>query len=297
MADIRKKQRLGAIDLRQRLGARAFVLIGLCIGDCRRKLCRYEIEKAAVVLVEGASRRDACDQQRDGRRCALLSHRDRDRLSDRILPERRANPVGTAAQVNELHSAAADRRREGPRRRGFRERHLRRPQCRRQQPVTRSERCPLLRFMQYVDTKKRHVERVVAEDVDQGNARFLGRSDAGRMGGEVAQRSQAPLAHDFVGDFGDDTQHAGDAAVVVINRAVGEGVIGLFSEPAALEKQQQCLIPGGLPLRQHLFDARADVRPYFLPDLVRARAEHPVTLDAHGGKVGVVAKECQVRPP
>ena len=114
---------------------------------------------------------------------------------------------------------------------------------------------------------------------------------------QIAQQAQLALADHALGDFGDDAQHAGDAAVVVVDRAVGKGVVGLLGKAAALEEQQQALIPGGLAALEHLLDARADVRPDLLPHLVRTGAQHPVALDADGRQVGVVAEEGEVRRP
>lgn len=71
------------------------------------------------------------------------------------------------------------------------------------------------------------------------------------------------MSDDLLGVFGDHAEHARDRALVVGERAVGEGVVGLLHVAAALQEQLQRLVPGGLARAQHVLDARTGV----LPDL------------------------------
>src|SRR3712207_9147518 len=62
------------------------------------------------------------------------------------------------------------------------------------------------------------------------------------------------------------------------SRAVGEGEVGLLGEAAALEEEQQVLVPGGRPRVEYRADARADVRPDLRPHLARRPPERPGVL-------------------
>ncbi len=72
---------------------------------------------------------------------------------------------------------------------------------------------------------------------------------------------------------------------------------GFFRVAASLQKQLQTFVPSCNAVVEHLVDTRADVVPNFGPDFVGSRPEHPVPLDTHSRKVGVVAEERLFRPP
>src|SRR5439155_15832321 len=78
---------------------------------------------------------------------------------------------------------------------------------------------------------------------------------------------------------------------------VGEGVIGFFAEPAALQEQQQTLVPGPLATGEHGLYARTDVRPDLLPDFVGSCPQHPVALETYRWQISVVAEEDQLGAP
>ncbi len=86
-----------------------------------------------------------------------------------------------------------------------------------------------------VDGRKGHAEGILLEHLASAAADFRHARRAARPGGKVLEDSQPPLAHHALGDFGDDAEHASDAALVVVDWAVGEGVIRLLGEAAALE--------------------------------------------------------------
>ena len=62
MADVGKEGRLRPVELRQRLRAPAFLLIGLGVGDRRRDLAGGQTEEAPVVVVEQAERVQSDDK-------------------------------------------------------------------------------------------------------------------------------------------------------------------------------------------------------------------------------------------
>ena len=111
------------------------------------------------------------------------------------------------------------------------------------------------------------------------------------------QGRELAFADHAIGDLGHDAQHAFGRPVVVGQRRVGEGVIGLFREAAALEIQKQRLVPGRLPGRQHMGNPGADIRPDLRPDLVRPAADDPVALEPDRRKIGVVAKKRELGTP
>ena len=183
---------------------------------------------------------------------------------------------------------------------GHGERRIERKRCRQRARDRARRRCATRRAIvavEEIERGERNVGRIAREHVARALAAFLDALDAGDVRGEIAQRAQAPLADDALGVLGDDAEHAGDAALVVVDRAVRERVVRLLGEAAALEEEQQRLVPGRLAVREHVLDARTDVGPDLGPDLVRARAEHPVALDADGRQVRVVAEERELRTP
>ncbi len=74
-------------------------------------------------------------------------------------------------------------------------------------------------------------------------------------------------------------------------------MISLFGKPAALQEEQQRLVPSRLSHFENLGDSRPDVGPDFLPYLVGASAEHPIALDADSRQVRIIAEEGEFRPP
>ena len=69
-------------------------------------------------------------------------------------------------------------------------------------------------------------------------------------------------------------------------RAVGEGVVGLLAVAAALEEQQQRLVPGRLAGGHHRLDAGADVGPDLRPDLATRAGRAPTGTCCRGCRAG-----------
>ncbi len=91
----------------------------------------------------------------------------------------------------------------------------------------------------------------------------------GEVRGQLAQEGETALADHPVGVLGYHAEHAADLAVVVRNRAVGEGVVGLLRVSAPLQEEEETLVPGGLPGADHLLDPGADLGPDLGPDVAR----------------------------
>jgi hypothetical protein len=151
--------------------------------------------------------------------------------------------------------------------------------------------------LEQIGQRERQVLEVGPEPV-LGRGQNLGaRVGAGELGGELPQRREPARADDPLGLLGDHAQHARDPVVVVGQRAVGERVVGLLRIAAALEEQEQRLVPGRPAGVEHGLDARPDVLPDLGPDLARRGAERPGLLDPERRPVGVVAEEGELVPP
>ena len=124
------------------------------------------------------------------------------------------------------------------------------------------------------------------------------RNEPRRARGKFTQRGKPPFADDPIGVLGNDAQHAADCAVIVRQRAVGEGVIGFFRKPLRSRNSSSPSSHVASPVRITV-SARGPMscqisRPHFR----RRTAKRPRMLGAkrHPG-VGVVVEERQVRPP
>jgi hypothetical protein len=145
-------------------------------------------------------------------------------------------------------------------------------------------------------------ERQVAEVPGQlrrsdAEDQLLGRQHA-RVGPEVAQCRQPPLADHPLGVFADHAQHADHVARVVSQRTVGEGVVALLGVAGPLHEQQQCGVPGGHSRREYPLDPRTDVVPDLRPYFACGAPERPWVLAGQRvTPVGVIAEEGEFRPP
>src|ERR1700722_1813471 len=145
-----------------------------------------------------------------------------------------------------------------------------------------SELQMLLRRIEEIQTGERYIERVIGEHIDQPLARLLGRLGSGRRR-EIPQHTEPPFTDHPFGDFRHDAKHAGNAALIIVDRTVRKGVISLLGKTIALEEERQAFIPRRTPLLEDPVNAGTDVRPDLLPNLVRTGAEYPVALHADGG--------------
>ena len=116
-----------------------------------------------------------------------------------------------------------------------------------------------------VGERERQVARVSSETgLERGHEFDSGRR-AGQSHAKVAQYGELPFADDPFGHFGHHAQHARDFAVVVGERRIGKGMIGLFGEPRPREIEQQRFVPSGHAGREYVVDARSDVGPDLRP--------------------------------
>ncbi len=149
-----------------------------------------------------------------------------------------------------------------------------------------------------VREREREVAGLPPERALHGLPHAFGRLTRCQRAAELPQQAQAAGVDRPVRVLRDHAEHAGNPAVVLVQRAVGERVVGLFREAAALEEQPQAFIPGGLAGGQYVLDPRPDDRPDLRPHLARRPAERPRVLGAQGHPgVGIVVEEGQVRAP
>ena len=152
------------------------------------------------------------------------------------------------------------------------------------------------RLIEGIERGKRNIESIAGKHIHQPPARFLCRLGSGRCR-EIAQHTQPAFTNHSLSHLRHDAEHAGDATIVVIDRTIGEGVVTLLGKPISLKKERQTLIPCCPPLLENPLDARTNVGPDLLPNLVRSGTEHPIALHTDGGQISVIAKKGEFRPP
>ncbi|GJE41573.1 hypothetical protein AEGHOMDF_0739 [Methylobacterium soli] len=295
VADIGEEQGLLAVDLRQRLDPAALLLVGVRVGEPRGDLPGEEIEEAPVALVEGAVGVEP-GQDEPGRPVLALL---RDRQDEDVARGEVPGPGGQAREGETEIRDRDDRRLahlSGARGDRGQSRRARGGVAGGKAGAGQEGRVGLLRPGQ-VGEEDRDVVRAAREAALDHRSHLRDGADARHAGAEVAQLAQAALADDALGLLRDDAEHPGDRAVIIREGRVGEGVVGLLREAAALQEQQQALVPGRLAGGEDPIDARADIGPDLGPDGIGARAERPGFLDAEGRQVGVIAEEDQLRAP
>ena len=278
VADIGEEGGLGAIDLRERIGATALGVGSLGIGNGCRDLSRDQTEESPVSLIERPSRA-GCDNEKSGQPLtARALERQQAGMLHQVRPGTGGNFDPAFRQTrNELRCLAREKRFDGPRAaRGIESGWQR---VLRQSAGVRDSASGMRVLIQQVDRGEWRAERVLLEHFAGATAALFDARRADSLRREIAQNAQPPLADHSLGDFGDDTEHASDPALIVVDRAVGEGVVGLLGEAAAREIEEECLVPGCPAVLEHLSDAGTDVGPDLLPDLVRSGAERPFPLD------------------
>ncbi len=230
-------------------------------------------------------------------RVALLGNRHDDRLAGRLLP-RPGGPIRRGGAVHDDgRDAALERGRDRPDgivrvERGWRDGIP----CGEVAGGGQRQGLPLGR--DEVGERERKLAGVLTERASQGLPHAVDRLVRGQAGAEFAQQREPARPDDAVGFLGHHAEHAGNPAVVLVQRAVREGVVGLFREAAALEEQPQPFIPGGLAGGQDVLDPGTDVRPDLCPHLAGGPAQGPRVFGSqrHPG-VGVVVEERQLRSP
>ena len=96
----------------------------------------------------------------------------------------------------------------------------------------------------------------------------------------IAESGHAPLADQAVRLLRNDAQHSVDAAAIVGQWTVGEGMVGLFRKTASLQEEQEALVIGGLAGGENGLNKRADIGPNLGPDFICPHSQCAGMFDA-----------------
>src|SRR5580704_4672100 len=105
-----------------------------------------------------------------------------------------------------------------------------------------------------VDQAERKIVEVSADAAANRGEQLIQLTRVGDLRGSLTQYGQPAFGDISIGIFDDDAEQAADVAVVVRQRAVGEGMIGLFGEAGALQQQEEILIVSRLAMFDDFFD-------------------------------------------
>ena len=299
VADVGEEGSLGAVDLRQRFGAPAFLLVGLGVGDRRGDLSGRKAEKTPVVVVEQPERIEADDEHAGAAGFPGRQNGDQGRVSWRFRPGTRRNdrarrrrqmvhePYGLRLQdLSDWPwrvTTEVDRRR-GERMAGLDPRRAR--QLRRRAAALRD-----------IDHGEREVAGVVGQRRCAADAGLPPVARVARVRRKIPEQRELPLADHPLGVVAVGADDAAHRAVVVGNRTVGEGVVSLFRIAVALHDQELRLDIGALVAAERGVEHRPDFAPDLAPDFAGGTSERPRMPAADDGFVGVVVEEQKVLSP
>ncbi len=300
VAHVAEEVGLRPVELGQGLGPAALGLVATGVEQTGRDLVRHQLDEPPVAVVPAAVRVESHHQEAGHRPAIVRGGGDRHghRLGRRLLPRPGRQVREPAVEVLDQHlltGAQAGQRPDrgrvgGDEDRRCRGRARRDPGSARQPGVTRG--------IEEVCDAERQVGGVAAQLLGDGAEHVGLRPGAGDGRREIPEVRHPALADDPLGVLRDHAEHALGAAVPAVERAVGERVVGLLRVAAALEEQQQVLVPGGHAGVEHRLDPRADVVPDLRPHLARGTTQRPRVLGLQGvPPVGVVVEHREVRAP
>ena len=114
---------------------------------------------------------------------------------------------------------------------------------------------------------------------------------------QLAQQGELALADHPLGVIAIGAEYTAGCAVVGRDRAVGEGIVGLFGVAVALHDQELLLDIGAFMAPHRRGQHWTDVGPDLAPHFGRRTAERPGMLATDDRLVGVVVEVVQLRPP
>ena len=296
VADIGKERGFRQIDLRQGFRAPALRLIRPRRGKTRCDLGRNQFDETGISLIERAVGIERGDEQARLPGLALLCDR-----HDQQLPRRDVPPAGhkVGNPADRVHQVLRAPRHDVGDRPGQVRRvihHRRRQFVVDPAGFVHPTQLPGDRVGQ-IDHGEGQVFGVAGQGAGNRRHDSLFRSHRRKLTGQVAQCGDAAFAHHPLGFLHYHAQHAGDLTPIIRQRTVGKRMVGLFRKAAALQEQQQALVPGRLTGPHHRFDPRPNIGPDFRPDGAGWFSQRPWMLDPQGRRVGVVVEEREVLPP
>ena len=297
VAHVGEELRLGAIQLGERFGAAAFLLIRLRVAERDGDLRGEERVEGSVPFIERAARAHTGDDRAERQIVARGRDRHHERGANGILP-RSAHDRDTRRDVVDHHRRAVggevqlpgDGRCVEP----DRARTLR-AIFREADHAPQGERGAV--GVARVDECEGDVEGVSADRVDERARGILDAPRVARAEGEIAEQLEAPLTEDLLGHLAADAEHPADDARVVLDGAVREAEVRFLAVAGALERQLLRGDPVRHTGRHHSVDHRADGVPRFRLRLADRAAEGVRVLVADQADVRVVVDLDQLRPP
>ena len=299
VADVGKEGGLRPVELRQRLRAPPFLLIGLGVGDRRCDLAGGEAEEAPVVVVEYAKRVQSDHKNGCATGVARRRNRNERGLGRRMRPGPGGN-IGAEKRFEIRYDAHALRLQNLADRPG--------------RPAVDGDRLGGGRVARRnaAGARQLRARRVALADVDHRERQVVGvpferdrASPAGlapvarvtRFGGEVPQERELPRADHPLRIFAVGAEDPSDRPVVARDRAIGKCVVGFFRVAVALHDQELRFDKRPLISAERRVQHRSDLGPYFAPDLARRAAEGPRVLAADDRLVSVVVEVGEIVSP
>ncbi len=148
-----------------------------------------------------------------------------------------------------------------------------------------------------VEQGEGHVVWIAGQGLDAGLAGLAPGPRIDRPGRQLSQQGDLALADHPLSVVGIGADDAARRPVVVRDRAVGEGVVGLLRIAVALHDQELFLDVGPLDPAERGGEHRADLRPDLAPHLRRRPAQRPGVLAPDDRLVGIVVEVGQLRAP
>ncbi len=298
VADVGEEGGLGPIELGQGLYPPALFLIGVGVGDRSRDLTGHQAQEGPVGPVEQPVGIEA-DHKHSGA-ASVAGRRDRqDRRRFGLPAPRAAREHAAEARLQVLHQprrVVGQHLRGWPRAADHRQ-ALGRGGMAVGEAIGGREAEALAVLGRDIEQGEGHVARVARQGGDAALAGFLPRAGVHGAGGQLPQQADLPLADHPRSVLGVGADDAAGRAVIVWDRAVGEGVVGLLRIAVALHDQELLLDVDALDPARGGGEQRPDVGPDLFPDLRGGPAERPRMFTANDRLVGVVVEVGELGAP
>ncbi|CUI61607.1 Uncharacterised protein [Achromobacter xylosoxidans] len=288
VADVGKKNGLGAIQLRQDFGAPSLLLIGDGAGDGAGRMLGDQVEEVAVGAIQRPPRTDAQHHDARDRAVSGPAQRQDARPCGQIGPGPAWQCQPQRRQRHGLRFAIAGDGSQGP------------VGCRARLRIHAGRGKQFeVRVAASIEQAERHVARVARQHIADTPRRGGRPGGRHRLRAELAQGFQTPRADDLLGGLGAGAENALDGdAVRRQDRAVGEGDVDFFARQVAVEIVFLVVGPGSLAAaidtRKHGADFGPDLAPAFLPGPAKRRR---MLVGAQERNIGIVVQDAEILAP